>query len=388
MRWKASSGLKFHKYSRSIVERKGFDMEEQKIKAGVWGAGNIAHTHAEALKAMGIEIGAVVDANEEKARLFAEKYHIGKWGTDPAILLEEGIVSVHVCTPPNLHYTMVSQLLDHKKNVLCEKPLCFNNEEAKKLKEQAKKSGVACAINFNVRFHMACQKAKSLVEAGALGRINLIHGSYLQEFNAFPAPLDWRYQTALAGRMRAVTEIGTHWLDISQYISGKRITALSANFGCFYPERYVENGLMYPDSDGGRRTEIMKVASEDGAAVSLRFEGGAIGTLLLSEVSQGRINRITLEVTGEKRNLWWNSEDNNILNTAGKGEGVNSEIFGFGNGFMDTFRSLVESFYQDVRKKCVTAHPAYPNFDQGELIVRLCNAILESEDSDGKWITV
>lgn len=358
------------------------------MKTGIWGAGNIAHTHAQALKASGIAIGAIVDVSEEKAKAFADEFGIEKWGTDPAILLEEEITTVHVCTPPNLHYDMVMMLLDHKKNVLCEKPLCFEDGQAEELARRAKECGVVCAINFNVRFHMACQKARQLVESEEFGRVNLIHGNYLQEFNAFPAPIDWRYNTVLAGRMRAVTEIGTHWMDIAQYISGRRITALSANFGRFYPTRYVEDRTMYPDSDEGKRTETIEVISEDAAAINLRFDNGAIGTVLLSEVSQGRINRITLEVTGEKKNLWWNSEDNNILNTAAKGSGVNSEIFGFGNGFMDTFRSLVDSFYEDVKRGRVSKAPVYPTFEEGRDIVKLCNAMLESADSDGKWVAV
>lgn len=188
------------------------------MKAGIWGAGYIAGTHAEALKASGVTIGAVVDVNEETAMEFAQKYGIKKWGTTPELLLEDEITTVHVCTPPNLHYEMVMLLLEHGKNVLCEKPLCFDDDEAEKLAEKAKEKGVVCGINLNVRFHMACQKARKVVETDDFGRINLIHGSYLQEFHAFPAPVGWRYNTALAGRMRAVTEIGTHWMDIAQYI--------------------------------------------------------------------------------------------------------------------------------------------------------------------------
>ncbi|MCI5699645.1 MAG: Gfo/Idh/MocA family oxidoreductase [Lachnospiraceae bacterium] len=358
------------------------------MKTGIWGAGYIAHTHAEALLAAGITVAAIVDVNEKKAKAFAEKYNIEKWGCDPLILLDEEIRTVHVCTPPNYHYDMVMLLLDHGKNVLCEKPLCFENAQAEKLVKKAKERGVVCAVNFNVRFHMACQKARKLVESDAFGRVNLIHGSYLQEFHALPAPLDWRYNTALAGRMRAVTEIGTHWMDIARYISNQKIKAISANFGNFYPERYLEENLMYSDSAAGKRTEKVYVTSEDAAAVNLKFENGAIGTVLLSEVSQGRVNRITLEVTGEKMNLWWNSEDNNLLNTAVKGGGVNTEIFAFGNGFMDTFRSLVTSFYEDVKNGRVSENPVYPTFEDGKAIVRLCNAMLTSADLDGKWVSV
>ena len=108
------------------------------MKTGIWGAGNIAHTHAEALKASGIKIGAIVDVSEEKAKAFAEEFSIEKWGTDSSILLDDEITTVHVCTPPNLHYDMVMKLLDHKKNVLCEKPLCFDDSQAEELARRAK----------------------------------------------------------------------------------------------------------------------------------------------------------------------------------------------------------------------------------------------------------
>lgn len=363
-------------------------METMMKKSGIWGAGNIANTHAEALKAGGFTAGVVVDVNEEKAKTFAQRHGIEKWGTDPAMFLDDEIGTVHVCTPPNLHYEMVKMLLEHKKNVLCEKPLCFKDEEAEELAQLARDSGVVCAINFNVRFHMACQKAHEIVSSEGFGRVNLIHGAYLQEYNAFPAPVDWRYNEKLAGRMRAVTEIGTHWLDIAQYISGRKVIGISADFGRFYPERYLEDGVMYPDSDGGRRKEKKQVRSEDAATVNLRFDNGAIGSVVLSEVSQGHINRLSLEVTGEKENLWWNSEDNNLLHTAVKGGGVQSEIFAFGNGFMDTFRNLVEYFYNDVKAGAPCDHPVYPTFEEGRDIVKLCNAMLESAEKDGKWVSV
>lgn len=363
-------------------------METEKKTTGIWGAGYIANVHAEALKAAGCSIGAVVDADEKKAEAFAKRHEIKRWGTDPQLLLEDEIGTVHLCTPPNFHYEMVKTLLSHKKNVLCEKPLCFNNEEAEELAELAKTSGKVCAVNFNVRFHMACQKAREIVESETLGRVNLVHGAYLQEFHAFPVPLDWRYNEGLAGKMRAVTEIGTHWLDIAEYISGRKITGIAADFGRFYPERCLDEGMMYPDSDKGRIKEKIKVCSEDAAVVNLKFDNGAIGSVVLSEVSQGRINRLSLEVTGEKGNLWWNSEENNMLHTAVKGSGVNTEVFGFGNGFMDTFRELVNCFYQDVRQGRQSENPVYPTFEEGKNIVKLCNAMYESAESEGRWVMV
>ncbi len=357
------------------------------MKAGIWGAGFIARTHIEALRANGIEIAAVVSRAEEKTRAFAREYAIPVWSTDPAVFLDPEIDAVHVCTPAGRHYEMCVYLLEHGKNILCEKPLCLSDEEARSLEKLAREKGLICGTNYNVRFHMACQKAKQLVSSGDFGRILLIHGSYLQEFHAFPVPYDWRYKVEQAGRMRAVTEIGSHWLDLAQYISGKKITAVSANFGKFYPDRALRDGLMYPPDQSvpaGDEAGV-RVDSEDAAAINLRFSDGAIGSVLLSEVSQGRVNRLSLEITGEKKNLWWNSEDNNLLMTAVKDGGVQTEVFGFGNGFDDTFRDLMASYYTDVRAGSVSEDPAYATFADGRNIVELCNAVLESDAHDGAW---
>lgn len=357
------------------------------MRSAIWGTGNIAHAHAQALKAAGAQLVAVVDREEEKAKDFAMRWGALKYGCDEAVLFSDEIAVVHVCTPPNLHYEMVKKLLQHNKHVLCEKPLCFDNQQARELARLAQESGCICAVNFNVRYHMACQKAKQVVDSLDFGPVMLVHGSYLQEFNAFPAPLDWRYDPVLAGRMRAVTEIGSHWVDIAQYISGKKILAVSALFGRFNPVRGLEDGVMYPREEGKERPCI-EIVSEDAACVNIKFEDGAIGSMTLSEVSQGRINRIELEVTGQNKNLWWNSEENNHLHTAQKGGGINTEVFGFGNGFADTFRALVDQYYAAVQQGSMPDEPNFPDFSEGAKIVEICNGILKSADEDGRWVSV
>ena len=357
------------------------------MKAGIWGAGFVAFTHAEAIRNENVCIGAVVDSNQQRAEEFASKWEIEKYGTDPSILFEDDITVVHVCTPPNLHYEMVMKLLEAGKHVLCEKPLCLENNQAEELVKYAESKSLVCAVNYNVRFHQACSKALEVVSSPDFGQVLLIHGSYMQEFHVLPAPMDWRYDQTLAGNMRAVTEIGSHWMDIAQYISGKKITQVSATFENFYPTRTVTDGLMQrpePHFKG----DVLNVVSEDVAAVNFRFADGAIGSALFSEISQGRINRLSLEVTGTDCNLWWNSEDNNILHTARKGLGVNTQVFGFGNGFTDTFRCLIGAFYTDVRSGVMSSQSIYPRFEEGARIVRLCNALYESAQHNAKWVEV
>lgn len=354
------------------------------MNTAILGCGFIASTHAKVLNEMGITISLCIDKDIETAKKFAAIWHIESFSDDENKVLDKSIDVVHICTPPSLHYETVKKCLETGKHVFCEKPLCFNNEQAIELVRLAKSKNLVNAVGFNIRYHMACQKMFNFVKNGELGNIYLIHGSYLQEFNAFPAPLDWRYNKVLAGRMRAVTEIGSHWFDLAQYISGKKIRSVSANFGNFNPERTLKDGCMY--SRGADGPDKITVESEDAAVIQFKFEGGAIGSTVLSEISQGRINKLSLEITGENATVWWDSENNNIINIGRKGEGVKTEIFAFGNGFNDTERSLFSEVYKDIAAGKPSEQPDYPTFADACQNVIICNAVYESAMNGSKWI--
>ncbi len=346
-------------------------------KAGLIGTGWIAELHAQTLQTLGIEISTVVGHTEEKARLFAEKWGIPSYGTDAALLYGKEVDCVHICTPTMQHSSLIKNLLEHRKHVLCEKPLCLDTEEAKQLAALAQKRACVCTVCFNVRFYLACQKAREIVCSPEFGRVLLIHGSYLQEFGVSPTQWSWRYED----KMHAVTEIGSHWLDLAQYISGRRITAISAQFDRFHPLRYQKDGHLYtePAED---RAEI-SVPSEDVALLHLRFEDGAIGSVVLSELSHGRNNRLSIEITGEKQSLWWNSEDNGRLFLAQKGEAC--KTFLFEDDFLDTFRRLFSKVYETVDRGEATC---YPSFTEGRDNVRLCDAAWQSAKENSCWVEV
>lgn len=356
------------------------------MKAAIIGCGFSGQVHAAALRACGVEIAAVVTAHEDSAKRFAAQWNIPVYGTAQELACADEIDVVHICTPPNTHGQMVRYFLSHGKHVLCEKPLSLDEKEAAELAALANASGLVCALTFNVRYHMACAKAKEILDSGMLGRVLMIHGNYMQEFNAFPAPLDWRYDETLAGTMRAVSEIGSHWLDLASYLTGLRAEAVSATFGCFYPERVLKDGVMYP-LDGTVDGQPISIHTEDAAAVTIRYENGALGNVLLSEISPGRGNRLTIEITCQNGNLWWNEEDNNLLHTARKGQGVHTEVFSFGNGFADTFQTLVREVYDAVQAG--TPKPdAYPTFTQGAQTAAVCRAIYDSAKQDSRWVPV
>ena len=372
------------------------------MKAALFGAGFAGEVHAAALKACGVELAAVVTRTSASAEAFAKKWDIPRFGTDETLAYAEDIDVVHICTPPTTHGRIARECLKHHKNIVCEKPLSLSAGEAEELAELSEKSGLLCAVTFNVRYHQACRRAKEILTSGVLGRPLIIHGSYMQEFNAFPAPLDWRYDPQLAGGMRAVSEIGSHWFDIAQYISGEKIQAVSALFGRFNPERVLCDGVMYPpEQDHGEDTGrdcreqagTIRVDSEDAAAISLKFEHGAMGSVLLSEISPGRGNCLNLEITCEQGNLWWNEEENNVLYVAGKNEGIKKEIFAFGNGFGDTFIEFVKDVYGHVEQPGAEnadegPDGIRPGFREGAEIAAICEAAYVSDREDSRWVKV
>lgn len=350
--------------------------------AAIYGTGMIAQEHARALRALGIPVVAVVSRRSEQAENFAKAWDCASWGIDPALL--ERADCVHICTPPTAHFDIISSLLKKGKHIICEKPLCLEPAQAEQLADMAEEAGTVCAVGFNVRYHLACVRARQVIQSPEFGRVLLLHGSYLQEFGASPAMFDWRYDPAIAGELHAVTEIGSHWMDLAQYLSGKRITAVSAEFDRFHPMRYTKDGMIYTDPGEGRAP--ITVASEDAAILNFRFEDGAIGCVTLSELSHGRQNRLSLEITGENEALWWNSEDSSRLCRGQKGCGVKEERFAFAGGFSETVMSLIAAAYRDI----VTGErtQTYPTFRDGAENAKLCAAALESAQTNGAWVKV
>ena len=177
------------------------------MKAAILGAGFAAEVHIKALRSCGITVAAVIDKNEERAKEFASKWNISLYGADYELAKDADVV--HICTPPTIHGEVIRYFLNKGKHIICEKPLCLDSKEAEELTALAEKAEKKCGMIFNVRYHQAVQKAKELLATGEFGRPILIHGRYMQEFSAIPAPYDWRYRPAIAGKSRTVTELGT-----------------------------------------------------------------------------------------------------------------------------------------------------------------------------------
>lgn len=356
------------------------------MKIAIVGSGNIANTHAQELTGMGKEISLIVGIVPEQTKEFQKKWNIAKATTDFKHVLADDITTVHICTPPTLHYQMVKDLINAGKNVICEKPLCLLANEAKELYELAFKKGIITAVNFNVRYHQACNDFRKKVASEDFGRLCLIHGTYEQEFHALPADYMWRYQDSLAGPMRATTEIGSHWIDLVRFLTGNEIVEVNATYGKFTPERYLKNGIMYETSQDN--AEKIKVNSDDAVIAAFRFDNGSIGNLFLSEVTHGRSNYVSMEITGTKQTVAWNSEDPYKLTTATKFGGTLCETNAFAGGFPNTFSSFFREVYKDIDLGTPSESPTYPTFKDGYVNAAVCEAIYTSANNNSKWTEV
>lgn len=354
------------------------------MKAAILGTGSAADNHAWALKALGVDVVAGVNHHLPKAEAFCKRWSIPLATDEEDRLSQEDIDVVHICTPANLHYPSVKKFLERGKHVLCEKPLVLSSAEAEDLLETARMSGAHCGVNYNVRYFDGIQEAKKIIREGSAGEIFLIRGSYCQEFHMLPAPFDWRYKPDSAGKMRAVTEIGTHWIDLVTYLAEKEICRVSGIFHSLHPYRRMEEGQMVKGEETDK--DAFKIDSEDCALISMEFTDGTMGNVVLSEVSPGKSNALEVELTGAKKTLYWNSEQSNHLHVGERGKGMTDRVFAFGGGFKETYLALMEDFYNGLKGKKGEKH--YPTLKESYTLTKVLEAVYKSARRKGEWFHV
>lgn len=353
------------------------------MKVSIIGSGFVAENHIKSIRALGHEVSTIISRTEENAALFADKWGVPIYGTDIALAIDNSDC-LHICTPPGVHYPQAKQAILAGKHVICEKPLVFKPAEAKELYHLSLKQEVVAAVNFNVRYHEACARAKTAIANPEFGPIRMIHGSYLQEFHAAIDYYGWRYQE---GNTRATTEIGSHWIDLVRYWTGLEIHSVAANFANFSPNRYLTaDGLMHPTQQ--EHSTPITVHSEDAATIFLKFSNGAIGNVVLSEVAHGRKNELILEVTGQHQSVWWNNEHPYQLKVGKKGAGTQILDQPFGDGFPNTFTNLFSAVYQAIEQKTIPNNFTFPTFEDGYKNALICQAIYESAVNNSNWVRI
>ena len=349
-------------------------------KIAIIGYGMMGQRHAQALKALGYDVSVLMGRDRERTERAAREMGIGESCTDFGYLQERGIDVIHVCTPPSGHYGVIKKALESGMHVISEKPFVFSEEEGKELAGLAEGKGLVNAVGFNCRYHAACTEAMEEVRGGKLGEVLLVNGSYMQEFHALPSFYSWRYE---GEKFLATTEIGSHWIDLMRYITGREIEAVQAVYGSFFPERVIADGMQW--RAGEREGKAFRSETDNVAIVTLRLSGGALASMVLSEITQGRYNYLELTVTGSEGTLWWNSEDLNRLKGGKKGEDVREKVYAFGDGFNDSVTNMLSEVYEDIERGGRNPGHRYATFADGVRNAEICNAIYRSAHNNSSW---
>lgn len=379
------------------------------INVGVIGTGFIGPAHIEALRRLGtVNVVALADVDEQTARAKAAALGIARYyGDYREMLINRDIEAVHICTPNNLHYQMSKEAIEAGKHVVCEKPLAISVAEGDELVKLAAKKKVVNAVHFNIRYYPLMRQVRMMVKKGEFGDIFAIHGSYLQDWLFYPTDYNWRLEPDLSGKSRAIADIGSHWIDLIEYVSGLKIVEVFADFATFHKTR--KKPLKPVETYAGKilRPEDykdVKISTEDYASVLLRFDNDARGVLTVSQVAAGRKNRLYFELDGSKKAAAWESEKPNHL-WIGRRDSSNEELMrdpslvypevrdiisfpgGHNEGFPDTSKQMFREIYAYIAAGDMKAVPKFPTFKDGLRELVLCEKILES-DKTQKWVKV
>ena len=378
------------------------------LGAAVIGTGFMGPTHTEGLRRLGIRVVGILGSSAEKSRRAADVLGLEKAYPDlEALLNDKEVQSVHITTPNRLHFEQASRCLEAGKHVLCEKPLAMNAAESSELVKLAEKSAMAAGVCYNLRFYPLNIEARHRVQNGELGDVFSIYGSYVQDWLLYPTDYNWRILAAQGGKVRAIGDIGTHWMDLVQFITGLDIEAVLADLKTVYPTRRRPLGEVQTFSgkvQDVQATEEIDIDTEDYGAVLLRFKGGARGSLWVSQMTAGRKNCQRYEISGTDGALAWNSEEPNDLwighrNVANevliRDPGLVSEAArtyitypgGHNEGYDDTFKQCFKAFYDYITTGGSPAGPDFATFAQGHKEILLCDAILKSHLEE-KWVKV
>lgn len=379
----------------------------QKIRTAVIGAGFMGRVHSEAIRRLGnVEIVAVVASTDEEASGFGKSIGVERTSADfSTVLSDASIEAVHICTPNVLHAPMSKAAMEAGKAVLCEKPLTMSASEAEELVAIAKAKGVANCVNHNLRYYPVLQHVRRLIATGALGEVLAVQGTYSQDWLLYDTDFNWRLESKHNGPLRAMGDIGSHWMDMIQHLTGLGITALCADLQTFHKTRKKPKGNIQTFAGKKLQPEDydpVEIDTEDFGSVLIHLGDRARGAFTVSQISAGCKNRFQVEIFGTKSGVIWNQERPDELWIGQRNE-PNQIILkdpslldpeaatyadlpgGHSEGYDDTHKQCFRRFYRRVADP--SAPVEYPTFADGLRGMRLLEKVLESKASRG-WVTV
>lgn len=376
------------------------------IGAAVIGSGFIGTVHIEALRRIGVRVTGLLSASPEVGVRRAVELGLPRSYTSLGELLaDDEVAVVHVTSPNRLHAAQVREILAAGRHVVCEKPLAMTSAESRELVALAAAAGLVNAVNFNIRWYPLNQHAAALVAEGGLGDVRLVTGHYLQDWLLLDTDWNWRLDPAEGGALRAVGDIGSHWLDLTSFVTGLRVESVMADLATFIPVRRRPAGPVQTFSaELAAETVPVDIRTEDVATILLRYEGGARGSVAISQLSPGRKNSVVYQIDGSSSAVGWDSEQPDSL-WIGHRDRPNEQLLrnpalmnadgaaatrlpgGHVEGFADTFASVFTAVYADVASGRPSERPRYATFAAGHEEMAIGDAVLESART-GRWTEV
>jgi predicted dehydrogenase len=378
------------------------------IRVGVIGAGFIGPAHVESLRRLGyVEVIALAASNEESATRKARELNIPRaYGNFHDLIRDPDVDVVDVSSPNIYHYPAAKAALGAGKHVVCEKPLGMTSAESGELVELADRSGLVNAVTFNIRFYPVLHHAGVVIRRGDLGTIYMIHGGYWQDWLLLDTDYNWRVEAAQGGALRALGDVGSHWLDLAQFLSGTNVSRVLGDLCIFLPVRQKPARAIESFATADVERIPVSMETEDAATVLLRFGDSIRGTLQVSQVSAGRKNRPYIEINGAKGSIWWDGERPNEL-WFGYRDRPNELLIkdpallapeagryarfpaGHDEGFADTHTAFQRAVFEYIRAggRQSGREPDFPTFRDGHRENVIGDCILESA-REQRWVDV
>src|SRR5215217_6999661 len=284
---------------------------------GIVGAGFVGPHHIDAVRRLGyVDVVAVAGSSQASAEKKAEALGARKaYGSYEALLADPEIQVVHNATPNYLHYPVNAAAIAQGKHVVSDKPLAMTAAEARQLLDQATKAGVVHAVTFNYRGNPLVQQARLAIARGDIGKPQFVVGQYLQDWLLKDTDYSWRLEPDKGGASSALGDIGSHWCDLAQHMTGLRITHVLGDITTVVPKRKKPKGSReaFAAADERQEFEEVDIKVEDLASVLVRFDNGAKGSFSVGQVCAGHKNDCQIEICGSTASLRWLQERQNDL---------------------------------------------------------------------------
>jgi predicted dehydrogenase len=365
-----------------------------KLGIAIVGTGMIGAVHRRAALLAGAAVRGVAASSPQRAKEVAQAWNVAHAYRDiEEVVSDPQVQVVHVCTPNHLHRSMAQAALEAGKHVICEKPLATTLEDAQALAALAARTGLVATVPFVYRYHPVVREARARIAQGELGPLHLIHGSYLQDWLLDPASNNWRVDPSLGGTSRVFADIGSHWCDLVEWVSGERFAEVSAAFATVIAERGAVTGQSFTTPAAGGTTQA--VSSEDVATAMLRTSAGTLASLTVSQVSAGRHNRLWFEIDGARASVAFNQEDaerlwigrpdqreDSFVRGPGAGSAEQRRLSVLPAGHAQGYGNCFEAFVADTYRAIAGEQPeGLPTFDDGLRSARIVTRVIASARS-------